>query len=261
MTMPAAQPFRASARVVDSLIPAYAARRRLRRTASTSRVIDAATPRLTCMVGRRMPSVLHLYAGRAGSLETSKGLVPTAIAKTPVRGRAPVGVDGLAGDEQISPSHGGPDRALCVYPSEHYAHWDARVHPAFGENLTTAGVLERETRIGEVWRIGTAVVQVTQPRSPCYKVAARLGIPDVVVRARRVRFTGMHLRVLEPGELAAGDAIEIVERPRHGITVADAISARFDPAPDRALVARVLALPGLAAEWREKTAPRLARAA
>jgi MOSC domain-containing protein YiiM len=261
MTMPAAQPFRASARVVDSLIPAYAARRRLRRTASTLRVIDAATPRLTCMVGRRMPSVLHLYAGRAGSLETSKGLVPSAIAKTPVSGRAAVAADGLAGDEQISPSHGGPDRALCVYPSEHYAYWHARVAPAFGENITSAGVLETEALIGEVWRIGTAVVQVTQPRSPCYKVAARLGIPDVVIRARRAGFTGMHLRVLEPGELAAGDTIEVVERPAHGITVTDAVRARFDPAPDPVLVARVLALRELAEEWREKTAPRLARAA
>jgi MOSC domain-containing protein YiiM len=213
------------------------------------------------MVGRRMPSVLHLYAGLAGTLETSKGLVRTAIAKTPVRGRAAVAHDGLAGDEQISPGHGGPDRALCVYPSEHYAHWSARVAPAFGENITSAGVLESETLIGEVWRIGSAVVQVTQPRSPCYKVAARLGIPDVVIRARRTRFTGLHLRVLEPGALAAGDGIELVERPGHGITVAEAVSARFDPAPDQSLVAAVLALPELAEEWRGKTAPRLARAA
>jgi MOSC domain-containing protein YiiM len=213
------------------------------------------------MVGRRMPSILHLYAGRAGSLETSKGLVRTAIAKDPVAGRTAVGFDGLAGDEQISPTHGGPDRALCVYPSEHYAHWNARVAPAFGENITSLDVLETDARVGEVWRIGTAVVQVAQPRSPCYKVAARLGIPDLVIRARRARFTGMHLRVIEPGELAAGDAIEVVERPAHGITVADAVSARFDPAPEQSLVARVLALPELAEEWREKTAPRLAEAA
>jgi MOSC domain-containing protein YiiM len=118
-------------------------------------------------------------------------------------------------------------------------------------------VFERETLIGEVWRIGTAVVQVSQPRSPCYKVAARLGIPDLVVRARRARFTGLHLRVHAPGELGAGDAIAVLERPANGISVADAVSARFDPSPDRALVERVLALPELAAEWREKTAPRL----
>jgi MOSC domain-containing protein YiiM len=213
------------------------------------------------MVARRMSSVLALYAGRAGSLATSQGLVRTAIAKEPVAGRAAVAATGLAGDEQIHPCHGGPDRALCVYPSEHYEHWDARVAPAFGENITSAGVAEEDTRIGDVWRIGTALVQVAQPRSPCFKVAARLAIPDLVMRARRTRFTGMHLRVLEPGDLAAGDAIELVERAAHGITVADAVAARFDPAPDQALVAAVLGLPELAEQWREKTAPRLARAA
>ena len=138
-----------------------------------------------------------------------------------------------------------------------YAHWSASVHPAFGENITAAGVLEAETLIGEVWRIGGATVQVTQPRSPCAKFAARLGIPDLVMQARHARLTGLHLRVLEPGELGAGDAIEVLERPEHGITVADAVGARFDPAPDQALVAAVLAVPALA----EECAPRLRRAA
>jgi len=208
-----------------------------------------------------MRNVLALYAGRAGSLATSKGTVRTAIAKTPVAGRAGVDVDGLAGDEQISPGHGGPDRALCVYPHEHYAHWGARIAPAFGENITSAGVLETDTLIGDVWRIGTALVQVSQPRSPCYKVAARLGIPDLVVQARRLAFTGLHLRVLEPGSIAAGDAIELVSCAPHGVTVADAVQARFSPVAERDLVASVLAARELADDWRAKTAPRLARAA
>jgi MOSC domain-containing protein YiiM len=205
--------------------------------------------------------VLALYAGRAGTLATPTGVVETAIAKSPFGGRVWVEPDGLPGDEQIYPDHGGPDRALCVYPSEHYAHWAARVAPAFGENITSEGVLETEARIGDVWRIGSAVVQVSQPRSPCAKVAARLGIPDLVVRARRARLTGLHLRVLEPGELGAGDAIEVVARAAHGISVADAVAARFDSSPDQGLVAAVLAVPALAEEWRVKTAPRLARAA
>jgi MOSC domain-containing protein YiiM len=208
-----------------------------------------------------MPRVLALYAGRAGTMVTGAGVIPTAIAKRPLPGRVRVGTAGLPGDEHVFHSHGGPDRALCVYPREHYAHWDARVHPAFGENVTSDGVLERETRIGDVWRIGGALLQVAQPRSPCAKVAARLGVPDLVMRARRGRRTGLHLRVLEPGELGAGDAIELVERAAHEITVADAVAARFDPAPDAALVRAVLDLPELAEEWRAKTAPRLARAA
>jgi MOSC domain-containing protein YiiM len=208
-----------------------------------------------------MPRVLALYAGRAGTIATAGGVVPSAIAKSPVTGRVRIAADGLPGDEQVYPTHGGPDRAICVYPSEHYARWAARVAPAFGENVTSEGVLENETLIGDVWRIGSAVVQVSQPRSPCAKVAARLGIRDLVMRARRSRCTGLHLRVLEPGELAAGDAIELVERASHRITVADAVSARFDSAPDQALVAALLVLPELAEEWRVKTAPRLAAAA
>jgi MOSC domain-containing protein YiiM len=204
-----------------------------------------------------MPRVLDLYAGRAGSLSTSRGTVRSAIAKSPVAGRALAGAGGLAGDEQISPGHGGPDRALCLYPREHYAHWDAHVEPAFGENVTSEGVLEEETLIGDVWRIGGALVQVSQPRSPCFKVAARLGIPDLVIRARRTGFTGLHLRVLEPGSIGRGDAIELVDRAVHAVSVADAVRARFGPA-DPGLVAAVLALPELAEEWRVKTAPRLA---
>jgi MOSC domain-containing protein YiiM len=171
-----------------------------------------------------------------------------------------VGLDGLPGDEQISPGHGGPDRALCLYPHEHYAHWAARVEPAFGENITSDGVLDREVCIGDVWRIGDTLVQVSQPRSPCFKVAARLAIPDLVTRARRTGFTGLHLRVLEPGSVGAGDPIEVVARAAHGVTVFDAVAARFGPRDD-GLLAAVLAVPELAEEWLVKTAPRLARAA
>ena len=213
-----------------------------------------------------MRIVLALHAGRAGTLETPAGTIRTAIAKAPVPGRVMAGILGLPGDEQVHPGHGGPDRALCVYPREHYAHWSEQTggplpEPAFGENVTSVGIFEHEVRIGDVWRIGDAVVQVAQPRSPCAKVAARLGLPRVVADARRTRFTGLHLRVLEPGPLAAGDDIELLEPAAHGVTVADAVAARFDPAPPRALVAAVLALPELAEEWRVKTAPRLASAA
>ena len=159
-----------------------------------------------------------------------------------------------------APATAVPTARSASNPREHYEHWDARIAPAFGENITSEGVLESGTLIGEAWRIGSALVQVSQPRSPCFKVAARLAIPDLVMRARRTGFTGLHLRVLEPGEMGRGDAIELVERPAHGITVADAVRARFG-ALDADLVARLLALPELAEEWRVKTAPRLAQAA
>ena len=213
-----------------------------------------------------MPRVLALYAGRAAELATATGVVRTAIAKSPLHGAVRVDADGFPGDEQISPGHGGPDRAVCVYPREHYPHWAAQTggplpEPAFGETLTAEGVLERDAMIGDVWRIGSAVLQVSQPRSPCAKVAARLGLPHVVMEARRLAYTGLHLRVLEPGRLRAGDAIEVIERASHGIRVADAVRARFGRVADTELISAVLAVPELAGEWRAKTAPRLAAAA
>ena len=89
-----------------------------------------------------MRTVLALYAGGAGTLDTPSGPITTAIAKRPVAGRVRVEALGLPGDVQVHPTHGGPDRALCLYPHEHYARWDARVSPALGENLTSLGVLE-----------------------------------------------------------------------------------------------------------------------
>jgi MOSC domain-containing protein YiiM len=194
--------------------------------------------------------ILAVYAGRAAPFELPARTIQSAIAKAPVAGPVAVGPLGLAGDEQVSPGHGGPDRAVCVYPSEHLAHWGDRLPlPPFGENLSTEGVLEADTVIGEIWRIGSACVQVSQPRSPCQKVAARLGRPGLVAEARRTGFVGLHLRVLEPGMVAAGDAIERLDRPGHGVTVADAVRARFDRRP--VLIAGAAEL---AADWRAKTA-------
>jgi MOSC domain-containing protein YiiM len=194
--------------------------------------------------------VLAVYAGRAAPFPLPTRTIRSAIVKAPVAGPVPVDMLGLAGDEQVSPGHGGPDRAVCVYPSEHHRHWGDRLPiPPFGENLSTEGVLEAETVIGETWRIGTAYLQISQPRSPCQKVAVRLGRPGLVAEARRTGFVGLHLRVLEPGMLAAGDAIERVDQPGHGVTVADAVRARFDRRPH--LIAGAAEL---AADWRAKTA-------
>jgi MOSC domain-containing protein YiiM len=194
--------------------------------------------------------IVAVYSGRAAPFETPSGTIRSAIAKTPVDGPVAVGALGLDGDEQVSPGHGGPDRALCVYPSEHHGYWGAGLpQPPFGENLSTEGVLEAETLIGETWRIGSVLVEVSQPRSPCHKVAARLGRPGLVAEARRTGFVGLHLRVLAPGMLAAGDPIERLERPDHGVTVADAVRARFERRPRL-----IAAAPELAADWRAKTA-------
>ncbi|MFD9700992.1 MOSC domain-containing protein [Lentzea sp. NPDC059081] len=152
--------------------------------------------------------------------------VRTAIAKTPVLGRVNVGVLGLDGDEQGDRvHHGGPDKAVLLYPEEHYADWAREVGelatPAFGENLTTSGLLESDALIGAVYAVGTVLLQVSQPRRPCYKLAVHHDVADMAVRTQRTGRTGLYCRVLKPGHVGAGDAIVLARKPLHGITAAE----------------------------------------
>lgn len=152
--------------------------------------------------------------------------VTSAIAKSPVSGPVEVGPLGLAGDEQGDrENHGGPDKAVLLYPGEHYPAWADEVGPlvtpAFGENLTTSGLLESDVVLGSVYSVGSVLLQVTQPRRPCYKLAAHHGVKDMAVRTQNTGRTGFYCRVLRPGHLAAGDALELTTRPSHGITAAE----------------------------------------
>jgi MOSC domain-containing protein YiiM len=138
--------------------------------------------------------------------------VRSAIWKAPVAGRVRVGRLNLEADRQADPAlHGGHEKAIYVYPSEHYAFWRPLLGElawgAFGENLTTEGLLEAETRIGDELRIGTVVLEVTQPRTPCVKLAMRFQRPALVREFSRARRSGFYCSVLREGELAAGDAI------------------------------------------------------
>jgi MOSC domain-containing protein YiiM len=159
--------------------------------------------------------------------------VRTAIWKSPVAGPVRVTRLSLEGDKQTDLRyHGGPDKAVYAYPAEHYAHW-ARELPgvelpwgAFGENLTTEGVLEADARIGDRFEIGSAQVMVTEPRMPCYKLGVRFGREDMVQRFFDHGGTGFYLAVLREGEVAAGDAIVRIARGEQEVTIADVAAAR-----------------------------------
>ncbi|SDO32044.1 MOSC domain-containing protein [Lentzea jiangxiensis] len=170
--------------------------------------------------------VVVVSTGAVRQLPWRGRAVPTAIAKAPVEGRVDVGVLGLAGDEQGDRvHHGGRDKAVLLYASEHYASWADEVGvldtPAFGENLTIAGLLESDLVIGSVHAVGTALLQVSQPRRPCFKLAAHHGVVDMAVRTQRTGRTGVYCRVLRPGDVGAGDGIVLVDQPSHGITAAE----------------------------------------
>jgi MOSC domain-containing protein YiiM len=144
-------------------------------------------------------------------------LVETAIFKSPVAGRVRVGRLKLDGDRQADLTvHGGADKAVYVYPSEHYAWWKEELPGvalpwgSFGENFTTEGVLETSTRVGDVLRAGSAEFVVTQPRMPCYKLNVRFGRPDMVKRFLRGGRPGLYLAVLREGDVGAGDAMTLV---------------------------------------------------
>ena len=175
--------------------------------------------------------VVSVNVGRPAPLATGRRVVPSAIVKAPVTG--PVAVHGvnLEGDDQADRSvHGGPEQAVYAYASEDTAWWseqlDRPLGPGvFGENLTLADFDVSGARIGERWRIGTAELRVAGPRVPCFKLGAVMGDQRFLRRFLHALRPGAYLAIVEEGELGAGDAVEIVHRPDHDVTVALVIEA------------------------------------
>jgi MOSC domain-containing protein YiiM len=189
--------------------------------------------------------------------------ITTGIFKVPVAGPVWVGRLNLAGDGQADLRvHGGVDKAVYVYPFENYAFWAGELgrhdfsHGQFGENFTTRGLLEDEVNIGDVFRIGVARVQVTQPRSPCFKLGIRMGDENFPLRFATVNRTGFYLRVLEEGMVQTGDTIEPVERVPGSMSVRDVFHLRH-VGGTRAEYERAAHLPGLASSWRAAFEKRL----
>lgn len=170
--------------------------------------------------------VVSVNVALPAPLATAQGEVLSGIRKSPVAGRVAVGRLGLAGDGQADPRvHGGLEKAVYCYSHDHYAWWTERLrrsdlgHGAFGENLTLEGMGETEVRIGDIYRVGTAVLQVTKPRSPCFKLVARMGLPDFQRTFLESGRVGFYCRVLEEGDVGAGDAVERISTPPDAPTV------------------------------------------
>jgi len=173
-----------------------------------------------------MPLLLSVNVGRPVQIGVQRGRpLVSAIGKAPVEGRVRVEGVNVAGDDQADRRvHGGPDKAVYAYASEDTAWWAQELGRelgpgAFGENLTTEAVDVSGAVVGERWRIGTVELEVCQPRQPCAKLGVKFGDLKMVRRFARAERPGAYLRILREGELGAGDAIEVLERPEHGITV------------------------------------------
>ena len=199
------------------------------------------------------PRVVSVNVGPVREVEWRGELVRTGIWKSPV-GDAPVLVRGvnLDGDDQADRRvHGGADKAVYAYAEEDYDWWRAAHGVAtepglFGENLTLRGVALDAALVGERWRVGETLLEVAQPRLPCFKLGIRMNNPLFPQRVLAAMRLGAYLRIVEPGRVRAGDVVDVVARPPHGVTLAMMAGAMRD----EALAERVLAVREVPAMWR-----------
>lgn len=193
----------------------------------------------------------------------------SAMAKTARAGAVAVGPLGLDGDEQADLSvHGGPDKAIHHYPADHYPFWRTMTggNPlldapgAFGENISTLGMTERDACIGDRFRLGTALVEISQGRQPCWKLGHRLGDPGAVSLVVSHGFSGWYYRVIEAGQLRAGDAIALIDRrwPEWQVARVFALLIGGEEPSDLAALKALAGLETLAPAWRGKALARMA---
>jgi len=205
----------------------------------------------------------HLAVGMPKTLKYGNGKeMQTAIEKQAVD-RVFLSKEGFRGDQVADlKHHGGPERAVCIYPAEHYPLWENEFQkplpPAtFGENLTVSGMLEQDVYIGDVFRIGGAVVQVTQGRVPCQTIDRRLEMTPLMKRMVKTGFTGYLCRVLEEGEVRADSDIELIETHPEEISVLYTNEVNFHWPKDIEGMENILKVDALAEEWRKHFEKRL----
>jgi MOSC domain-containing protein YiiM len=190
--------------------------------------------------------------------------VSTGIFKEPVAGRVMVRTLNLDGDRQADLSvHGGPSKAVYVYPSQHYDYWKRELPEMklpwgmFGENFTTAGVFESELNIGDKFRVGQTVVMVTEPRLPCYKLGIKFGRSDIVKRFLASERTGFYFSVLQEGEVETGDPIELIEKSEPSVRVADITQLYTREKHNVGLLRRAIEVEALPESWKSYFQKRL----
>ncbi|MEN0616516.1 6-hydroxyaminopurine reductase [Klebsiella indica] len=197
---------------------------------------------------------VNVFVGKVRDYDGSR---PSAIGKIQVDGELTLGDLGLEGDEQAEKKiHGGPDRALCHYPREHYRHWardlpqqaDLFCAPAFGENLSTEGLTEKNVFIGDIFRWGAALIQVTQPRSPCFKLNYHFAVSDMAQLVQNSGKTGWLYRVLAGGQVFSDSPLERVSR-LSDISVHEAGVIAWQMPFDDEQYHRLLAAAGLSVSW------------
>jgi MOSC domain-containing protein YiiM len=210
--------------------------------------------------------VLAISIGQAHQVEHDGRKIRTAIFKEPVAGPVVLRRDGIVGDVQVDrKNHGGPDKAVYLYSADNYPYWqrelgvDALPYGYFGENLTVTGWPDDAVHIGDTFRVGEVILQVTQPRVPCFKLGMKVGdsaFPKRFLPSGRV---GFYLRVLRTGELRVGDGFERIAEDPGRVSIRDAMLALLKGPRQQEIIARLLRVEALSTAWRQSLAEKLER--
>ena len=190
--------------------------------------------------------------------------INTGIFKQPVSGSIPLRTLNLDGDQQADLTvHGGQNKAVYAYPSEHYSFWREELLGTnlpwgmFGENFTTEDLFERDLHVGDRLRIGSAIIVVRQPRIPCYKLAAKFKRKDILARFLRSGLSGFYFSVEREGVVTAGDSFEILSQEPVAITIAEMNHVFADDPYNRELLDKAIATPALPEDWRDHFEKRI----
>jgi MOSC domain-containing protein YiiM len=206
--------------------------------------------------------VLSVNVGGAREFDYHGRRARSAIWKSPVAGRVAVRGVNLAGDDQADrKAHGGPDKAVYAYAAEDARWWESEIgrpfaHAEFGENLTTEGVEVNDALVGERWAIGTTVLEVSEPRVPCWRLGVRMNDPTFVRRFTEALRPGAYLRIAVEGDVGTGDEIRVVSKPDHDLSVGDVFRIYTR---DRDECGRLIDVPQMSDAWKRWAQDMLAR--
>ncbi|MGH9430732.1 MAG: MOSC domain-containing protein [Terriglobia bacterium] len=209
--------------------------------------------------------IASINVSKVREISHSGSIVRTGIFKVPVSGRVRLRPLSLDGDDQADlENHGGIYKAVYAYPAEHYEFWMQQINRSdlafgqFGENLTVEGLLEDEIHVGDIFQVGSAVVEVTQPRTPCYKLGIKMGLPEFPKRFLASGRVGFYLRVIQEGEIGAGDTMECTDRDPESMSVREISHLKYFDRENLKAIKKALKIRALSPQWRDSFGDRSA---
>lgn len=207
--------------------------------------------------------IVSINIGKPKTINDNGKELRSGIFKTQTNEPIFLGKLNFAGDGQADlVHHGGEEKAVCVYPYEHYSHWEKDMNReltfgAFGENLTVKGMLESDVHIGDIYRLGEAMVQISQPRQPCFKLAKRYDVFDLPLRFQNTGYTGFYFRVLREGWVKPDSKVELVEKHPKQISIQFANYMMHHDLKNSEGIKGILAVDALSSSWRKSFTKRL----